>query len=235
MGRHPESNGAVGVILLGAGASARMGGLDKIFADLGGYPVIAHSLDVFEAHPAIDRIVLVVSEANLQRAGELVRAQGWAKVAGVCAGGVRRQDSVAVGIGHLDDCDWVLVHDGARPLIDADLVTRGLTAARRWGAAVPVIPVKDTIKAVEDDLVQRSLDRASLVAVQTPQVFKSAIIREAFAASNGDVTDDAVLVERLGQRVGIFEGSQINVKITTSLDLAVARFLLEWRDTGATV
>ena len=231
----PGSNlsGSAGVVLLAAGASARMGGLDKIFADLGGSPVIAHSLRVFQALPAIDRVVLVLSEANLGRAQEMVRAEGWTKVTKVCVGGARRQDSVAAGLRHLEGCDWVLIHDGARPFIDVDLVSRGLAVAQRWGAAIPAIPVKDTIKVVEGEVVKTSLDRASLVAVQTPQIFKSAIIKEAYARCGDDVTDDAMLVERLGNPVGVFEGSQLNLKITTSLDLAVARFLLGQRERGA--
>ncbi|MDO8670806.1 MAG: 2-C-methyl-D-erythritol 4-phosphate cytidylyltransferase [Dehalococcoidia bacterium] len=229
----PGTIGGAGVVLLAAGASARMGGLDKIFADLGGSPVLAHSLGVFQAFPAIERIVIVLSEANLQRARELVQSGGYTKVIEVCVGGARRQDSVAAGLKHLDGCDLVLIHDAARPLIDVEMVARGLAAAQRWGAAVPAIPVKDTIKVVEGGTVHRSLDRGSLVAVQTPQIFKSAIIKEAYARCGDDVTDDAMLVERLGYPVAIYEGSQDNLKITTSLDLAVARFLVGQREGGA--
>lgn len=220
-------DGTVGVVVVAAGASMRMGGLDKVFADLGGEPVVARSVHVFETSPLVSRIVLVVSDANVERARQLVAARGWVKVTEVCAGGARRQDSVAAGLRRLDGCDWIMVHDGARPLISRELVERGLLAAGRWGAAVPGVPVKDTVKVVKDGLVQCSLDRSTLMAVQTPQVFKSGIIREAYARFAGDATDDASLVERLGQPVGIFEGSYVNMKITTLDDLAIARFLLE--------
>lgn len=130
------------------------------------------------------------------------------------------------GLEVLGKCDWVVIHDGARPLVSTDLIERGLEAARETGAAVAAVPVTDTIKvAGEDRIVQYTPSRESLWAVQTPQVFRFDIITKAYKKVTGDVTDDASLVEKAGHQVKLYQGSYENVKITTSDDLALVKVL----------
>ena len=218
----------VGVVIAAAGSSQRMGGVDKVFALLSGRPVLARVIDVFQGCSPVDQIVVVLSEQNLERGKQLIAEQGWSKVSDVCAGGRRRQDSVAAGLSRLNNCKWVVVHDGSRPLVAVDLISRGLEAARETGAAVAAVPVTDTIKVAGDDgIVCQTPPRQNLWAVQTPQVFDHEIITGAYSRANGDVTDDASLVEQLGCGVKIYMGSYDNIKITTPDDLALAEVL--WR------
>ena len=205
-----------------------MGGVDKMFAPLGGKPVLARVMGTFEACDSISQIVVVVSEKNIERCRKLVAYEGWHKVTDVCPGGERRQDSVAAGLSRLVDCDWVIIHDGARPLATADLINRGLEAARETGAAVAAVPVTDTIKVARDDMtVQGTPPRGFLWAVQTPQVFRFDIIARAYQQTKTEVTDDASLVEKMGYKVKLFTGSYDNIKITTPDDLALAEVLLK--------
>jgi len=210
-----------------AGSGRRFGEGDKLFAPLAGRPLIAHSLMAFEVCRLIDRVVLVLTEENLERACRLVDAAGFDKVAVICPGGPRRQDSVRLGLEALGECRWVVVHDGARPLVTAALIEAGLAAAAETGAAIAAVPLADTLKeAADDGLVRRTLDRRNLWAAQTPQVFDYELLREAHRQADGEVTDDAALVEALGRRVKVFPGSARNLKVTTPADLALAQALL---------
>jgi len=221
----------VGAIIVAAGSSRRMGGGDKVFALLGGKPVLCRVIDAFQQCDSIDQIVVVVSKENLEKCRQLVAEEAWSKVIEVCAGGRRRQDSVAAGLSHLSQCQWVVIHDGARPLLTADLIELGLEVAGETGAAVAAVPVTDTIKMAGDDqLVQRTLPRRNLWAVQTPQVFRFDIITEAYERAKGEVTDDASLVEQLGYKVRLYMGSYNNIKVTTPDDLALAEVL--WQKHG---
>jgi 2-C-methyl-D-erythritol 4-phosphate cytidylyltransferase len=221
----------VGAVIVAAGSSQRMGGVDKVLALLGGKPILARVVDAFQGCNPIDQIIVVLSEPNLERGQQLVSEQGWSKVSDVCAGGRRRQDSVAAGLGRLSNCDWVVIHDGVRPLVTVDLINRGLEAAKETGAAVAAVPVTDTIKLAGDDrIVHQTPPRRNLWAVQTPQVFRTDIITEAYSRANNDVTDDASLVEQLGYRVKIYMGSYDNIKVTTPDDLALAEVL--WQKHG---
>ena len=213
----------VGAIIVAAGESRRMGGVDKVFAPLGGKPALARVLDAFESCDSVSQIVAVVSKENLERCRQLITEQGWSKPIEVCAGGRRRQDSVAAGLSRLSHCHWVVIHDGARPLVTADLIERGLEAAQETGAAVAAIPVTDTIKVAGGDrIVHQTPPRQNLWAVQTPQVFRFGIIAEAYKRAKGEVTDDASLVEQLGYKVKLYMGSYDNIKITTPDDLLIA-------------
>jgi len=210
-----------------------MGGVDKIFASLWGKPLLAHSVDVFQGCPAIDQVVIVLSQDKVEAGRRLVREYNWSKVIEVCPGGVRRQDSVREGLKRLSGCQWVVIHDGARPCLGVDLIERGLELARDSGAAIAAIPVKDTIKVVSPDaFVEETPLRHSLWAVQTPQVFRFDIIDEAHRKTQGEVTDDATLVEQLGYRVKVYPGSDTNIKVTTPEDLALAEAILKSREQG---
>ena len=222
--------GKVGAIIVAAGSSKRMGNIDKIFAEVGGIPILARSVDVFDKCPFVDEIAIVLGEFNIDRGRTLVAEWGWSKVVAVCLGGERRQDSVQEGLKRLPGCQWVVIHDGARPFVRADLIERGLAEAQASGAAVCAVPVTDTIKVVgPDSYVIETPRRESLWMVQTPQIFRFDIIERAHQQAEGEVTDDATLVERLGYRVKIYMGSYDNIKVTTSQDLVLAEILLEER------
>ena len=138
---------------------------------------------------------------------------------------------VLAGLGQLRNCQWVVIHDGARPLVTVDLIEQGLAEARETGAAVAAVPVADTIKVAGDDrIVRQTLPRQNLWAVQTPQVFRYPVVAEAYRRAKGDATDDASLVEQLGYKVKLYMGSYDNIKITTPDDLALAEVL--WQKHG---
>ena len=218
----------VGALIAAGGSSQRMGDKDKLFTLLGGTPVLARVIDTFQKCSAIDQIVTVVSEEQVERCRGLVAEQGWSKVIEVCPGGKLRQDSVAAGLKHLSHCEWVVIHDGARPLVTTDLIEQGLATARKTGAAVAAVPVIDTIKVAGDNrLVKETLSRDNLWAVQTPQVFRFDIIAEAYRQAKGEVTDDASLLEPLGYEVKLYMGSYDNIKITMPDNLVLAEILLQ--------
>ena len=220
-----------GAIIVAAGHSSRMEGVDKLFLPLLGIPLLAHTLDAFESAPSVQSVVLVLSPANLEQGKAIVQEKGFAKVHKVCIGGERRQDSVRMGLEHLAPHTWVIVHDGARPCVEPELIERGLEEAARWGSAVAAVPVKDTIKVVgEHGMVMETPDRQTLWAVQTPQVFPWDVFRQAYRQTGMEATDDATLVERLGHPVHIFFGSYANIKVTTREDVLVAETLLRRRE-----
>lgn len=218
----------VGVVVVAAGMSTRMEGVNKTFAELMGRPLIAVTLEPFDSCPLVDEIVLVLSRGDLGTAGDFLGRYGFAKVSTACEGGARRQDSVLNGLRALEPCDWVMVHDGARPGVSHDLLERGLQAARETGAAVAGVPVKDTIKvAGAGNLVAETPPRETLWAAQTPQIFRYSLLLEAHARCLQDVTDDAAMVEMMGHPVQMFPGSYRNIKVTTPEDLDVMAALLK--------
>ena len=222
---------SMGVVVVAAGRSTRMGGTDKTFADIHGVPLVVHTLRRLACSSAVAGIALVVAEDAVARAKAVVTEHHIDKIAAVCAGGERRQDSVYAGLLALGDCRWVAVHDGARPCIDGDVLDRALQAARRWSAAVAAVPVKDTIKVVgNDDVVTDTPERSTLWAAQTPQVFDYRLLLRAHESAASDFTDDAAMVEALGHSVRIFHGSYENLKVTTPEDLAFVRHLLDESD-----
>ena len=222
-----EVGAKVGALIVAAGTSSRMGGIDKVFARLGQEPLLARVVAVFQNCPSVDEVVIVLARKNLEQGRKLAKEHGWPKVIAICPGGLRRQDSVRQGLRRLTNCDWVVIHDGARPCVSADLIERGLIAARESGAAVAGVPVNDTIKFVSlRCFVQQTLMRQSLWAAQTPQVFRYDLIMEAYRQVNAEVTDDAALVEQLGHKVEVYMGSYQNIKVTTPEDLAMAEVLL---------
>ncbi len=223
-------NQRIAAVIVAAGRGERMRGVDKIFAPLLGKPVLAWSAGVFQQSKIIDRIVIVLSRNNLEQGKKLAEESGWTKVTDICSGGQERQQSVANGLELLDDCQWVLIHDAARPLITEIMIKDGLEAAAETGTAVAGLPVTDTIKlADEDNYVAGTPPRKNLWAVQTPQVFQFDIIKQAHRLAAGMATDDASLVERLNHRVKLYYGSPDNIKITNPADMAIAETLLRRR------
>ena len=218
----------IGAVIVAAGRSTRMGGVDKTFAPLAGAPLIAHTLQKFDHSAVIDEIALVLASDSVEDGRALVAQFGYGKVINVCAGGDRRQDSVRNGLLALSTCDLVMVHDGARPCVDSEMLERAAQSAAQHGAAVAGMPVKDTIKVVAPDLVvEETPERARLWQAQTPQVFSNDMLVEAHSSAQGDFTDDAAMVESLGYSVRMFEGSYENIKVTTAGDLVIAEAFLQ--------
>src|SRR4030042_5482498 len=214
-----------GVIIVGAGGSQRMG-RDKVFLSLAGKPLLAWSVDFCQSCKLVDQIAIVLNEAKLDLGRKLAAERGWTKLVEICAGGKRRQDSVRQGLNELDDCDWIIIHDAARPFLTSDLIRDGLEAAQTTGAAVAAVPIKDTVKLGGAGLlVTKTLNRKEFWAVQTPQIFRFDIIAEAHERVKDDVTDDASMVELLGRKVKLYMGSYNNIKITTPEDLALAELI----------
>jgi len=219
----------VTAIIVAAGMGRRMGSaVPKQFLQLGGIPLAAHSLQAFQEHDQVDRMVLVLPQIP-PRSLEL---SGYSKLTATVEGGDSRQASVAQGLAAVEDSDWVLIHDAARPLVSEQLIRSVLEAAKESGAAVPACRVGDTLKKVNGQVVAGTLLREELIQVQTPQAFRTSLAREAHEAARRDGflgTDDAQLVERLGRTVVWVEGSPINLKVTTEDDLQLAAALLQAR------
>jgi len=215
----------VGVIIAAAGGSERMGGIDKIFALLKDKPLLAWSVDTCQECDLVQQIVITLNSENLELGQKLVKERDWSKVT-ICLGGVQRQDSVREGIHRLVECEWVMIHDGARPFLTSDLIRSGIEMAKETGAAVAAVPVKDTIKLADDaGLVRKTLQRGKLWAAQTPQVFRFDIISKAYQELATEVTDDAAAVERLGYKVRLYMGAYSNIKVSTPEDLALSKII----------
>ncbi len=218
-----------GVVIVAAGSASRMGGIDKVMAELDGEPMVVKSVRAFQECDAIREIVVVTRPDLIVPIRDL--CSGFAKVTAVIAGGKDRPESVSRGLGALSDkVKLAAVHDGARPLISWQVIDRTVRAANTYGAAAPAIPVKDTIKVVQGGIVKETPERKLLYAVQTPQVFDFDLLRGALkkaADDKAEITDDCSAVERLGMSVKIVEGDERNLKITTPMDLTIAKMLLE--------
>lgn len=220
-----------GAVIVAAGSARRMGGVDKIMADLGGKPLIAHTIRSFQTAPVIKEIVVVTRQDLIVPIENLCKKAGFTKVTQVVAGGDNRVDSVNRGLNSLSKgMELAAVADGARPLVTPTLIDRVVRAAHSFGAAAPALEVKDTIKEIETDgFVANTPNRATLRAVQTPQVFDYDMLRGALTkaiAEEAPITDDCSAVERLGMRVKLVQGDERNFKVTTQLDLLLARELL---------
>ena len=218
-----------GAVIVAAGTASRMGGIDKVMAELEGQPMILRTVKIFQTCDAIKEIVIVTREDLLMPTTNL--CAGLDKVKAVVVGGSSRQESVERGLNALSDkVKLVAVQDGARPLITHAVIDRTVRAAHTYSAAAPGIPVKDTIKVVNGGVVKETPDRKTLQAVQTPQVFDLTLLKAALKKAKEDgaeVTDDCSAVERLGMSIKMVEGDERNIKVTTPLDLAIAKLLLE--------
>ena len=218
-----------GAVIVAAGTASRMGGIDKVMAELEGEPMILRTVRTFQTCDAIQEIVIVTREDLILPIMHL--CAGLDKVKAVVVGGSSRQESVERGLNALSNkVKLVAVQDGARPLITHAVIDRTVRAAHSYGAAAPAIPVKDTIKVVTGGVVKETPDRKTLQAVQTPQVFDLDMLRGALKKAKEDgaeVTDDCSAVERLGMSIKIVEGDERNIKVTTPMDLKIAKLLLE--------
>jgi len=220
-------------VILAAGRGERMLGINKLFAELDGEPVLVHTLRAFELCPEVDEIVVVARQEEIGDIGVLIGDCGFSKVTKVIRGGERRQDSVYIGLMELSPkSQLAAIHDGARPLVTQRIISDTIRAAAQYNAAAPGVPVKDTIKVVKSGEVVNTPDRSTLYAIQTPQVFKTDIIKAALTdvmRTNTEVTDDCMAVEKLGLTVKIIPGDYENIKITTPSDLLAAEAILSER------
>jgi 2-C-methyl-D-erythritol 4-phosphate cytidylyltransferase len=211
------------------------GSTPKQFLTLGGLPILVHSLRVLEESAAIADIILTVPAADREYClKEIVAHYKFHKIRKVVPGGEQRQDSVRHGLAELDhDVEIVLIHDAVRPFLTADMVARAVDAAEKHGAAVVAIPTRDTIKRVGvDGLIESTVDRSQLWSAQTPQAFQRSLLQAAHRKAhleNYRATDDAQLMEWLGHRVAIVEGSGENIKITRPEDLGIGEAILAAR------
>lgn len=226
-----ESNTA---IVLAAGRGKRMNSsIQKQFMDLGGYPVLYYCLKCFQDSALIRDIILVTGEEDISYCErEIVEKYGFSRVSAVVPGGKERYDSVYAGLCACGACDYVFIHDGARPFITEDILRRGLDGARRTGACVVGMPSKDTVKLMNDKgCIGGTLDRDQVWIIQTPQIFSYSVVRSAYDKlqhqDKTHVTDDAMVVERNGDvPILLVEGSYRNIKITTPEDLEVGEVFL---------
>ena len=221
---------AVCAVIVAAGSSRRMGGENKLLLELDGAPVLARTLSAFQKCAAVRDIVLVCREQDIMPYTELAKSFSIDKLRTVTRGGETRTESVLAGL-NAAPADTVLaaVHDGARPLVSEAVISEAVTAAAEYGAAAPVVPLKDSIKRIENGNIAADVPRDTLAAVQTPQVFRHDLLRRALtsAAERGySFTDDCAAVESLGVIVKATHGSYENIKITTPEDILTAEAFL---------
>lgn len=220
------------VVIVAAGNATRMG-CNKILLPLNGIPVLVYTMQAFQNVEAIREIIVVTQESDITPVWGLCRDFHISKVKRIIRGGDSRSQSSYLGIMETDPtADLIAIHDGARPLITADIIQNTLEAAAKYHAAAPAVAVKDTIKRVENGMITATVDRSELFAVQTPQVFDAALIKAALkkAFDNGEeLTDDCMAVENLGGQVKLTDGSYDNIKLTTFSDVIVAETILRGR------
>lgn len=206
-----------------AGSSTRMEGQDKMLLELGDRPVLVRTLQALEACALIHEIVVVTREDLVVPVSRLCRDFGLEKVARVVTGGATRTLSVLAGIRSASpEAELIAVHDGARPFVTQEVLEEVIRKAAECGAAAPAVPVTDTVKRAKDGVVEETLDRETLFAIQTPQVFEASLLKAALqkAAEEGvTLTDDCAAVERLGMRISLTRGDRANLKLTTPTDL----------------
>ena len=217
-------------IIVAAGQGRRLKTtLPKPLVKIGKLPAIIYSLESLNRHPDIDEIIMVISAGNQKAITQALKSYSFKKIKAFVLGGKRRQDSVYHGLKAVSaNTNWVLIHDSARPFINGKSITEVIAAAKKTGAAILGVPVKATIKSSKSGgMVCRTLDRGNLWEIQTPQVFEKELILKAYKKySKGNVTDDASLVEKLGNKVKIVPGSYENIKVTTPEDLLIAKAIV---------
>ncbi|MFT8319582.1 MAG: 2-C-methyl-D-erythritol 4-phosphate cytidylyltransferase [Bacillus sp. (in: firmicutes)] len=219
------------VIIPAAGQGKRMGaGKNKLFLMLEGLPIFIHTLNIFEEDPNCKGIWLVINPLDKIEMMELIQKNNITKIIAFIDGGDERQYSIHNAVKELKNDSVILVHDAARPFINTKQIKELTKVAEENGAAVLAVPMKDTIKKVDGNLVTETVERSSLWAIQTPQAFRISLLKKAYAEAQRDGflgTDDASLVERLGEKVKIVEGNYDNIKLTTPEDLYFAEAIIK--------
>lgn len=219
-------------IITAGGIGQRMGTTTpKQFLPISGLPVLVHTILAFQHTPSIDRIILVVPSGHMQHTSLMVQKHKLEKCS-IVIGGVLRQDSVALGMAAAIDADYLVVHDGVRPLVTPEIIEKCLSVAIQHGAAITAIPVKDTLKLVLNGTISQTVARADIWQAQTPQAVKKSILEEAYQKANKDnfvATDEASLLENIGVHPVIVSGSEMNIKITNPEDLKMAEAFLRER------
>ena len=214
------------VIILSAGKSSRMDGIDKQLVKIRGKNVINYSIELFSKLKETRSITLMLSEKNVDEVKQIIKTLGINKHIYTLIGGKLRQDTVRIALKNLSSIyttnDLVAIHDGARPFVSKTIVLNGIKSAQASGAAIPIIPLSDTIKKVSNNLIIKTYDRSKLAAVQTPQFFKFDVLNTAYEFLNDEITDDASAVELSRGLVSSFPGSLENIKITNPIDLKIA-------------
>ena len=220
-------------VIVAAGASQRMGAEDKLFVEICGAPVLAHTLMAFQEAEGVGEIIVVAREGCLERVGDICRAYGIAKAGKVIVGGETRLDSAYNGaLAASGKAQLIAIHDGARPCVSAAEIETALSAAARYHAAAPCLAVSSTIKRAKGGSISETVDREGLYEIQTPQVFAAEIIKAALTNARKKaiaVTDDCQAAELIGVPVHVTEGSRSNIKITTREDLIFAEAILRSR------
>lgn len=220
------------VIIVAAGSGQRFGTeKPKQFLEILGKPLLIHTLEKFESCATIDEIILILSAAEIENFRKTLEKYSLKKISKIIAGGATRAESVRNGLNQIDDkkIEIVAVHDGARPLVTAAEIARTIEKARETGAACLVANVTDTIKRVAGGKITGTIDRANLRRALTPQCFRYEILKRAFAENeiNETVTDECFLIEKLGYKIALVEGSAKNIKVTMREDFILAESLLK--------
>ena len=228
-----KENIYVSAVIVSAGNSTRMGGINKQFLEIDNVPVIAHTINVFEKTDSIHEIVVVTRESDIADVKNIVEKYGFSKVSCVVVGGETRQLSVYNGVINTTlNANFIAIHDGARPLVTERVITDTLDQAVKYGAAATGVKVKDTVKQVNDnnDIVATP-DRRYLRFIQTPQIFNKSIYLDAVNSveNSKDFTDDCMLIEAFGKTVKFVDGDYENIKITTPEDVELALNYLKKR------
>lgn len=224
-------------VVVAAGNSTRMDGVNKVLQPLDGVPVLVRTLAAFQVAGSVDEVVVAAREEDILEISQLCRTYGLSKCAKVIRGGESRVHSALLAaLEASPETELLAVHDGARPLVTPELIDRVAAAAARCSAAAPAVALKDTVKSVrKDGGVEETLDRDRLRAVQTPQVFEASLLKAALQSAleqDAPVTDDASAVERLGKVVFLVEGEEENLKITTPMDMILAEAIVKAREEG---
>lgn len=221
-------------VIVSAGSARRMEGIDKVLAPLGDIPVLVRTLQVFQNCPKITEIVVVTREDLLVEISQICKAYSLDKVSKIVVGGSERVLSVRAGLREVrQDAQLIAIHDGARPFLTQKVLCDVLIQAEQTGAAAPAIAVNDTIKRAANGVVEQTVDRSCLWAIQTPQVFQADLIRAAVekaVSDNAPVTDDCSAVERLGMKVVLTQGDRENIKVTTPFDMILGQAILDSRE-----
>ena len=217
-------------VIAAAGSSERMEGGDKLYTDINGVPVLAHTLGILQKCDLVKEIIVVAREDRIEQVSEICGSCGVNKANKIIVGGGTRLESVLNGVMAVSkNMHLVAIHDGARPCVSPEIIKRTIAAAARHRAAAPAVKASSTVKRVKDGIVTATIDREQLYEIQTPQVFETNLIKAALTNAfnkRADITDDCMAAELIGIPVYVTEGSRNNIKITTREDIVIAEAIL---------